>query len=49
MRTRREPHNNRLHLTALAAPPGYDRVRRFVLADARTAPQVNPVFDGPED
>ena len=39
--------NNRLHLTALSAPPGQAWRRRFVLADARTAPQVKRVFCGP--
>ena len=31
------PDNNGLHLTALSAPPGQARRRRFVLADARTS------------
>ena len=42
-----EPPNNGLHLTALSAPPGQAWRRRFVLAVARTAPQVNAVLDRP--
>src|SRR5262245_21053845 len=33
-----------MHLTALSAPPVQAWRRRFVLADTRTAPQVNPVL-----
>jgi len=38
------PWNNQLQLTALSAPPGQPWRRRFVLANARTAPQLNWVF-----
>src|SRR5262245_56587603 len=38
------PPNHGLHLTALSAPPGQPWRRRFVLADARTAPQLIWVF-----
>ena len=42
----RVPENNRLQLTALSAPPALDWRRRFVLAVARTAPQLKRVLDG---
>ncbi len=40
------PSNNRLHLTALSAPPALGWRRRFVLAGARTAPQLKRVLVG---
>jgi len=40
------PSNNALKLTALSAPPALDWRRRFVLAGARTAPQLSAVFAG---